>query len=378
MSDITIVPVDDKKMLKRFIRLVDDIYANDPKFVFPITFERMEALSWDKNPYFEHAEVQYFLATRDGKDVGRISAQIDELAQEKWGPNLGHFGLFEAADGDVAHALFTTAQAWLKERGMTQMQGPWSLSSNEESGLLIDGFDTPPVVMMPHALPEYQSYFDAEGFHKAKDLLVYERDSSAPLGERALKIVEIVKKNKRTSIREIDMKNFKSELDIIMKIFNEAWSDNWGYVKMTEHELDHMAEALKPIIHPKRTVICEVDGEPAAFLIAIPDINHYIADLKGKLLPFGWAKLLYRIFIAKHEPRHRVPLMGVSSKFHKSPLGAGMAMWMIRHCQDFVVERGSRFGEQGWILEDNVGMRSILESLGSTVYKTYRIYDKPI
>ena len=378
MGDITILPVDDKKILKRFIRLVDYIYKDDPNYIFPITFERMEALSWDKNPYFEHADVQYFLAVKNGKDVGRISAQVDSLIQEKWGPNLGHFGLFEADSPEVAHALIEAAKKWLKDKGMTRMQGPWSLSSNEECGLLVDGFDTPPVVMMPHALPAYQSYFTDAGFEKAKDLYAYTRDSSAHLPERMKRIVKITAKNKRTHIRPIDMKNFKAELDIIMDIFNEAWSDNWGYVKMTEHELSHMAENLKPIVHPGRTVIVEVDGEPAAFMIAIPDINHFMADLKGKLLPFGWAKLLYRIFISKHEPRHRVPLMGVKQEFQKSPLGAGMAVWMIHECQEFVIERGSNFGELGWILEDNIGMRNILESMDCVIYKTYRIFEREI
>lgn len=378
MTDITILPVNDKKMLKRFVRVVDLIYKDDPNYIFPITFERMEALSWDKNPYFEHADVQYFLAVQDGKDVGRISAQVDSLIQEKWGPNLGHFGLFEATDGEVAHELFQVAKAWLKERGMTRMQGPWSLSSNEECGLLVDGFQYPPVVMMPHALPDYQKHFEAEGFEKAKDLYAYTRDSSADIPERMQRIVKMTAKNKRTHIREIDMKNFKAELDIIMDIFNEAWSENWGYVKLTEHELQHMAESLKPIVHPKRTMIVEVDGEPAAFMIAIPDINHYLADLKGKLLPFGWAKILYRIFISNYEPRHRVPLMGVKTKFQKSPLGAGMAIWMIHQCQEFVIKRGSKFGELGWILEDNEGMRNMLESIGCIIYKTYRIYEQKI
>ena len=378
MNDIIILPVSDKKMLKRFVRLVDFIYKDDPNFILPITFERMEALSWDKNPYFEHADVQYFIAVKNGVDVGRISAQVDTLIQKKWGPNLGHFGLFEATDSDVAHALFEAAKIWLKERGMTRMQGPWSLSSNEECGLLIDGFEYPPVVMMPHGLPAYQKYFESEGFEKAKDLYAYERDSSTHIPERMQRIVNMTAKNKRTHIREIDMKNFRAELDIIMDIFNEAWSDNWGYVQLTEHELQHMADSLKPIVHPKRTVIVEVDGEPAAFMITIPDINHYLADLKGKLLPFGWAKILYRIFISKYEPRHRVPLMGVRTKFQKSPLGAGMAIWMIHQCQEFVIKRGSKFGELGWILEDNDGMNNMLKSIGCTVYKTYRIYERKI
>jgi len=221
-------------------------------------------------------------------------------------------------------------------------------------------------------------YFEDEGFEKSKDLYAYTRDSSTHIPDRMQRIVKMTAKNKRTHIREIDMKNFKAELDIIMDIFNEAWADNWGYVKLTEHELQHMADSLKPIVHPMRTMIVEVDGEPAAFMITIPDINHYLADLNGKLLPFGWAKALYRIFVSKHEPRHRVPLMGVRQKFQKSPLGAGMAIWMIHQCQEFVIERGSKFGELGWILEDNVGMRNMLESIGCRIYKTYRIYEREI
>jgi len=378
MSNIEIFEVTDRADLKRFIKVANKPYVNDEAYVIPLMIERIDALAPEKNPYFEHAEVQYFIAVRDGEDVGRISAQIDALAQEKWGPNMGHFGLFEAMDQEVANTLLTTAENWLKARGMTTMQGPWSLSANQEAGLLIEGFDTPPVVMMPHGRPEYAGWVENFGLTKEKDLYAYAVDVSKVSDQTAKRFIAMGKRNKSLIMRRMNMKKFRSEIDIILDIFNEAWADNWGYVPMTEHEIEHMAESLKPIIKADMALICEVDGVPVAFQIAIPDVNHYIADLKGKLLPFGWAKVIYRLFISKRVPRIRVPLMGVRNKYQGRPLGAAMAMTMIDKTREEVKKRDCEFGEMGWILEDNTGMRGILDMLGTHAYKTYRVYEKTI
>lgn len=378
MSNIEIFEVNDRAGLKRFIKVANKPYVDDEAYVIPLMIERIDALAPEKNPYFEHAEVQYFIAVRNGEDVGRISAHIDELAQEKWGPNMGHFGLFEAMDKEVADTLLATAENWLKTRGMVTMQGPWSLSSNQEAGLLVEGFETPPVVMMPHGRPAYGGWIEAHGLSKVKDLYAYAVDVSKVSTETAKRFVAMGKRNKSLTMRRMDMKNFRKEIDIILDIFNEAWADNWGYVPMTEHEIVHMAESLKPIIKPDMALICEVDGEAVAFQIAIPDINYYIAELKGKLLPFGWAKIIYRLFIARELKRIRVPLMGVRKKYQGRPLGAAMAMTMIDKTRKEVVKRECEFGEMGWILEDNDGMRGICKILGTDVYKTYRVYEKTI
>ena len=378
MSYIKIELVKTKEDLKRFIAVANKPYIDDPNYVIPLMLERLEALQAKTNPYFEHAEVQYFIATLDGEDVGRISAQIDTLVQENMEAGLGHFGLFEAMSEDAAHMLLNTAEIWLKTRGIKRMQGPWSLSSNQESGLLVDGFDTPPVIMMPHGRPEYKTWFESYGFAKEKDLYSYGMEIAAEHSERSARFEQMARKNKRLKPRNVDMKNYKAEIDTILDIFNDAWSGNWGYIPMTEHEIDHLAKSLKPIIKKDRAYIYEVDGKPSAFMITIPDVNHYIAPLKGKLLPFGWAKMVWHLFLSNQHPRLRVPLMGVRKEFQKTPLGAAMAISMIENTRDSVYKKGSRFVEMGWILEDNTGMRSMIEMVHGEIYKTYRIYTKDI
>lgn len=377
MSDITVIKVEDKSGLKRFVNVTREIYKDDPNWIQPLMVERLDVLEAKSNPFFDHAEVAYWLAVRDGKDIGRISAQIDELAQENWGPGLGHFGFFEAADAKTAQILLATAQDWLKQRGMVRITGPWSLSVNMEVGNLVDGFDTPPCVMMPHGRPAYDGWLQENGYAKLKDMYAYSIDLSLEMPDRAKRIIKMAEKNKRVTMRPLNMKRFEEEIELIMDIFNEAWEDNWGYVKFTDAEAKHAGKSLKPVVKAYRTYICEYDGEPVAFMLTIPDVNHKIRDLDGKLLPTGIFKLLWRMFNSR-EDRCRVPLMGVRKKFQRGPLGAAMSMWMINVSRQHVEKRGAYFGELGWILEDNDGMRSILEEIGCELYKTYRIYETTI
>ena len=377
MSELKVSQVNGKADLKKFVNVTREVYKDDPNWVQPLMLERLDVLQAHKNPYFDHAEVAFWVAERGGKLVGRISAQIDKLAQEKWGPNLGHFGFFEVRDAEAAKALLDTAKAWLKERGMVRMQGPWSLNPAEEVGTLIEGFDTPPCFMMPHGCPEYDGWLKAEGFEKAKDMYAYRIDLSTPMPDRAMRIVGMAEKNAKVTMRPVNMKDFDNELAIIMDIYNEAWGENWGYVPFTEAEIKHGAEALKPVVKPYRTYICEYDGEPVAFMLTIPDVNYKLRDLDGKLGPIKALKLAYRMFNGK-EDRCRVPLMGVRKKFQKKPLGAAMAMWMIDVSRQHVEKRGAYFGELGWILEDNDGMNSILVEIGCELYKTYRVYETAI
>ena len=377
MGELKISLASGKTDLKKFVNVTREVYKDDPNWIQPLMLERMDVLQPHKNPYFDHAEVAFWTAERDGKLVGRISAQIDSLAQEKWGPNLGHFGFFEATDQETGNALLDTAKAWLKERGMERMQGPWSLNSAEEVGTLIDGFDTPPCFMMPHGRPQYDGWLKESGFEKAKDMFAYRIDLATPMPDRAMRIVGMAEKNAKVKMHPVNMKDFDSELAIIMDIYNEAWGENWGYVPFTEKEVKHGAEALKPVVKPYRTYICEYDGEPVAFMLTIPDVNHKIRDMDGKLGPIKALTLAYRMFNGK-ENRCRVPLMGVRKKFQKKPLGAAMAMWMIDVSRQHVEKRGAYFGELGWILEDNDGMNSILLEIGCEVYKTYRVYEQKI
>ena len=377
MSELKISLVEGKADLKKFVNVTREVYKNDPNWIQPLMLERLDVLQAHKNPYFDHADVAFWIAERDGKLVGRISAQIDALAQAKWGPNLGHFGFFEVCDQETGAALLETAKAWLKERGMVRMQGPWSLNPAEEVGTLVEGFDTPPCFMMPHGRPEYDGWLKASGFDKAKDMYAYRIDLGVPMPDRAMRIVGMAEKNTKVTMRPVNMKDFDNELAIIMDIYNEAWGENWGYVPFTEKEIKHGAQALKPVVKPYRTYICEYDGEPVAFMLTIPDVNHKLRDLDGQLGPIKALKLAYRMFNGK-EDRCRVPLMGVRKKFQKKPLGAAMAMWMIDVSRQHVEKRGAYFGELGWILEDNDGMNSILLEIGCELYKTYRVYERAI
>ncbi len=246
-----------------------------------------------------------------------------------------------------------------------------------EVGNLINGFDTPPCVLMPHGRPDYDGWLQSYGFAKEKDMFAYRLDLGTEMPERAHRIIQMAQKNKRVTMRPIDMSRYEEEIEVIMDIFNEAWQDNWGYVQFTDEEAKHAGKSLKPVVKAYRTYICEYDGEPVAFMLTIPDVNHKIRDFKGKLFPFNIFKLLYRMFNGK-EDRCRVPLMGVRKKFQRGPLGAAMSMWMINVSRQHVEERGAYFGELGWILEDNDGMRSILDEIGCRIYKTYRVYEKKI
>jgi len=378
VDNITIRPVENKADLKAFLNLTLDLYAGDPNWVQPLNMLKLEDLNPKKNPFFDNAEVQLWLAEENGKPVGRISAQIDKLAQEKWGPDLGYFGLFEAASETIAHKLLATAEAWLKDRDMKTIQGPWSLSPKEECGMLIDGFNTPPCFLMPHGKPDYAGWVENYGLKKAHDLIAYELDLLKGFPEKMKRIVKAAVRNKRATLRELDMNNYDRDINQIIDIVSDAWANNWGFTPFTQAEGEHLATSLKFILKPHRTVICDYDGEPVAFMVTIPDLNDDIKDFDGKLFPFNVFKLLSRRILSKKEGRMRVPLMGVKQAFQKRPIGAAMAMWMIDYSTDQVMERGAYWGELGWILDENEGMRSILVDIGCEEYKTYGIYEKAV
>jgi len=378
MGDLVVRPVMDKDDLMTFIRLTAELYASDPNWVQPLDIERLESLDPKKNPFFDHADVTLYLAERNGHPVGRISAQYDEMTQEKWGPKLAHFGYFEAADLETAHVLLGAAEAAACERGAMRIQGPWSLSSKEECGTLVDGFDTPPAFLMPHGKPEYDDWIKSFGFAKAHDLYAYELELSKELPPKAMRIVKAAERNKKITLREMNMKKLRDEVNIIVDIIEDAWADNWGFVPFTEREAHHMADSLKLVLKPHRTVICEIDGDPAGFMVTIPDLNHDIRDFGGKLFPFNIFKLLSRRILSGREGRMRVPLMGVKQKYQRTVSGAGMAYWMIQYSMGNVVDRGAYWGELGWILDANTGMNNILLDIGCKQYKTYRVYEKEV
>lgn len=372
-SRITIVPVGDRAGLKRFIRLPARLYANDPHFVPPLEAERLDALSPGKNPYFEHAEAQFFLAVRNGRDVGRISAQVDRLVAD---PRVGFFGLIAAEDDpQVFAALFGAAEDWLRARGRTLVRGPFSLSINEETGLLVDGFDSPPMVFMPHDPRYAATHIEALGYAKAKDVLAYLYDAVPGFPEQMMRLVRRAE-GRGVRIRHIDMSRIEDEFRLVMDIFNDAWSQNWGFVPFTEAELTHMAKGLKPILDPTWTAIAEYQGQAVAFGIALPNLNEVIRDFNGRLLPFNWLKLLLRL--KRGTRTARVPLMGVRRSFAAGLLGGMVPLVIIHSFQRHGVPKGVEQAELSWILEDNLPMRRMIETLGGIAYKTYRVFEKPL
>lgn len=376
MGDITIIPVQGKALLGRFIRLPERLHADDPHYIAPLHMEREEALT-AKNPFFGHAEAQFWLAVRDGRDVGRISAQIDKLALELNPDAPGMFGMIAAEDDPaIFKALLDTAEDWLRARGMIRMQGPFNLNINEETGLLIDGFDTPPVLMMGHDKPYIAARLEALGLAKVKDVIAYMYDITVDLPVSVRRLLDrplppdII-------VRRLELKNIKQEIQTVTSIFNDAWAGNWGFVPWTKEEADYLSKALKPLLDPRLTCVVERGGEPVGFMIGLPNINEAIRGLNGKLLPFGWAKLLWRLKVAGVKTG-RVPLMGVKRSAARGMIGGMMPFMMIDMVRREAVKMGFEQIELSWILEDNLPMRRMNESIGAKPYKTYRVYEKAI
>ncbi len=378
MSPLTIRPVASNADRKAFVDLAWDVYRDDPAWIPPLKDEVHGLLSPRKNPWFEHARAELFLAERNGQVAGRISAQVDDLVLDHMGAGTGQWGMFEALDGETAAELIKTAEGWLREQGMTRALGPISLSIWDEPGLEIEGFEEPPTAMMPHHRPEYRQWIEAAGYAKAKDLITYALDITNwedPLIDRLIAAGE---RNPRIRIRTVDKSRFDEEARLILNLLNDAWSNNWGYVPLTESEIAYAGKKLKPIIFEELVRVAEVDGEPVAFMLTIPDINELTKDLNGELFPFNWIKLLWRLRKPRTR-RLRVPLMGVAKSLHGSRMASQLAFMMIEFTRrDAVSKFGATHGEFGWILEDNKGMLSIAQLPGAELNHRYRIYEKAL
>ena len=363
---------------KAFVDFAWEVYKDDPAWVPPLKDEVHGLLNPKKNPWFEHARAQYWLAFRGDKVVGRISAQVDDLVLEHMGAGTGQLGMFEALDAEAASKLISTAETWLRQQGMKSALGPFSLSIWDEPGLEIEGFDEPPTAMMGHHRPEYRAWVEAAGYEKAKDLVTYALDISNWHDPLIARLIAAGERNPRIRIRLIDKSRFDEEARLILNLLNDAWSNNWGYVPLTESEIAYAGKKLKPIIFKELVRVAEVDGEPVAFMLTIPDINELLKDLDGELYPFNWIKLLWRL--RKPQTRRlRVPLMGVARKLHGSRLASQLAFMMIEFTRrDAISKYGATHGEFGWILEDNKGMLSIAQLPGAAINHRYRIYQKQL
>lgn len=382
-DQIEIVPVAGKRDFRAFIDVLYRLNKSDPNWVPPLRAEAIELLTPGRNPFHEHARMQLFLARRAGQVVGRISAHIDELAlaqpaEQGMGPGTGNWGLFEAEDCDVARALIARAEDWLRAQGMTRVLAPISQSVWEEPGLLVYGHDHPAAIMMGHDDPRYQEWIEAAGYTKAKSLITYALRVDEPFPPLIERIVASGERNPRIRVRPIDMADYEREAAIVLDILNDAWSGNWGFVPFTDAEKIYGGKKLKPLIIAATNMIAELDGEPVAFMLALPDVNEIIKGMNGRLYPFNWIKLLF--WLRKPRSRtFRVPLMGVRRRLQNSRLASQLAFMMIEYIRrEAVASHGAVRGEIGWVLEDNKGMIAIAEAIRSTRNREYRIYGKSL
>ncbi|MGC6401327.1 N-acetyltransferase [Sphingomonas sp. FW199] len=376
---LSVRPVESKADRQAFIDLAYRLNRDDPNWVPPLRQEMAERIDPAKNGWFSHAEARLFLAERDGRAVGRMSAHIDRLALEMptdqgFGPGTGFWGMFEAEDAAVAHALIARAEAELAAMGMTRAVGPVSLSIWEEPGLLIQGHDHPPTVMMGHNRAEYQLWIEAAGYAPVKQLLTYDLDITNGFPALVNRIVAAGEKSSKIRIRRVDKSRFAEEAAIILAILNDAWSDNWGFVPLTQPEIDDVGKKLKPLVFEDLIRIAEIDGEPVAFMITLPDLNEAIAPFDGKLFPFNFIRLLWWLRRPKARTM-RVPLMGVVKRLQSSRMASQLAFMMIEYIRrDAVAKFGARRGEIGWILDDNQGMKAIADAIEAKVNRVYQLY----
>jgi hypothetical protein len=383
---LSVRPVASKADRKAFVEIAYRLNRSDPNWVPPLKAEVRALIDPGKNPWFGHAQAQFFLAERDGEPVGRISAQVDRLVLEHMEPGLGQWGMFEAADGETAGALLAAAEDWLRGRGMAKAMGPFSLSIWDEPGLLVAGFDHPPMVMMGHNSPDYAGWIEAAGYRGIKDLYTHDVPSDRDFPPIVQRIVASGERNPRIRIRKVDKSRFDEEAALILAILNEAWADNWGFIPLTDAEIAYAGKKLRPIVLEDLILIAEYDPgsepgagfEPVAFMMALPDVNEFLADLQGELFPFGWIRLLWRL--KRMRPKGgRVPLMGVVKRLHATRLASQLAFMMI----EYIRRAGhGHYGivraEVGWILDDNAPMLSIAEVIESRRNRVYRIYQKAL
>lgn len=372
---LRVEPVTGRGDFSRFHRLAGMIQGGDPCWIEPLAQEARHLWS-PKNPWFAHARAGAWMAWRDGRPVGRISAQVDALDEEAGRSDRGLFGQLEAVDDrDVFRALLDTAGDWLRQQGKTRMQGPFDLSINQRCGLLVEGFERPPMIMMGHAPRYYADHLQALGLEPAAEMLAYFGD---PRFSRPAAMHRVLGRlGRRLSYERLDARAIRREAETIRTIFNDAWSGNWGFVPFTAEEFRAMVAEMRPLVQPGFLHLARVDGAPAGFIVALPDLNEMIADLGGRLLPTGWIRLLWRLQRGRFR-QARVPLLGVRRCHQGGLLGAALTYGLIERARDGLVAAGVRAVEMSWILEGNRPMRDLIESLGFRADKRYRIYQRAL
>jgi len=372
MSEELIVrAVDTNSDMLRFIKFPWSVYADDSHWVPPLLAERKRFFNARHNPFFRHADAAYFIAERNGKICGTIAGCVDHDYVRFQNDQIGVFGFFETHnDDEIAARLLDAARAWLRARGMRVMRGPFSFSTNQEVGLLIDGFDHDPVVLTTYNPPYYQGLVERYGLVKAKDLYAYWLDVG-PLPASMQQAAERVQQRAGIRIRKINLRNMAAEALLVREIYNSAWSRNWGFVPVSEEEILEIARGLKLIVDPDLTLLAELDGKTVGFVICMPDVNRALKPLNGRLFPFGWLKFL----LAKRRVNFvRVFTLGVLPEHH--PVGIGALLY--QRVWEAGIRKGYVAGETSWVLEDNGPMNAAMQMMGGRIYKTWRIYDLPL
>jgi hypothetical protein len=374
---VTVRPVKNRRELKRFVKVPFGLHRDQPQWVPPLIFERMQFLDRSRNPYFEHAEAEYFIAERDGEPVGRITAQIDQRWDEYQGGKDGMFGFFETAnDPAVAAALLDSASEWLGDRGRARILGPMDFTTNDEVGILIDGYELRPMILQPWHPPYYRELIEGRGFGKTMDLYMWflalgelkQGDQFDPaIHAAAQKALE----EEGITIRNMRKRELEAEVRRFMDVYNEAWGDNWGFVPITDAEVRFQAANLKQVLDEKWAFMAEKDGEVIGAALTLPDINQVLAKLNGRLLPVGWLRFLLG---KRGIDRVRVFALGVKHAYRHTGVAAGL---YLKHLEAADPD-GVPAGETGWILEVNEPMNRAMEGMGGTIVKRYRIYEKAL
>ncbi|MFC2048702.1 N-acetyltransferase [Elusimicrobiota bacterium] len=370
MIEVRSFDVESKKDLEKFIKFPWQVYKGNKNWVPPLIMDIKAKFNPKTNPFFAHSQIQPFLAYKDDKIVGRIVGILNNNHNKTFNEKTGFFGFFEILeDYEAAKSLLDKASEWVKSQGMDTLRGPANFSSNDDWGLLIDNYETTPMLLMPYNPPYYKSFLEKYGFEKAKDVLAYEMSTEHVFPERILKIIEYAKKKQKISIRTIDMKKYWDEVKILKKIYNDAWEQNWGFIPMTDEEFDHLAKELKTIVDPRFCFFVMHEDNPVGLSVCLPNANEALIKIKdGKLFPFGLLKLLYYI---KKIKSGRLMILGVNKEFRNK----GIEPMLFDVTMKAARAAGWEWGEMSWVLEDNVLMRNSIEKAGGKVYKTYRIFN---
>jgi hypothetical protein len=378
MANVSISPVRTRRELKRFVKVPFHLHRDQPQWVAPLVFERMEFLDRKKNPWFEHGEAEYFIAERGGEAVGRITAHVDRRWDEYQGGSDAMFGFFETSnDPEVAAALLGAATEWARGRGRGRILGPMDFTTNDEIGILIEGYERRPMILEPWHPPHYRELIEAEGFGKAMDVQMWELQfGDLKEGERFDPSIHAAAekglREEGIAIRNMRKREMADEVRRFMDVYNEAWGDNWGFVPITDAEVEFQAKNLKQVIAENWAFMAEKDGEVVGAALTLPDINQVMAKLNGRLLPFGWLKFL----LGKRKiDQLRVFALGVKHEYRHSGVAAGL---YLKHLEEAAVPGGIAGGEMGWILETNEPMNRAMEGMGGTVVKKYRLYEKAL